>query len=68
MIGIACVTDADTSPAPRIKLEVVAGSLRFHRVRAIRTEADTYQSLHDLYLSDVTRRQLGLSVRAQLEP
>lgn len=65
---IACVTDADTSPAPRIKLEVVAGSLRFHRVKAIRTEADTYQSLHDLYLSDVTRRQLGLSVRAQLEP
>ncbi len=45
--------------APPATLAVVEGSLRFHKVKAIITEADTYESIHDLYLSEENRRRLG---------
>ncbi|MDG2524203.1 RES family NAD+ phosphorylase [Stenotrophomonas sp. HITSZ_GD] len=53
-------SEANESLAPDAKLAVVEGSLRFHKVKAIKTEADTYGSLYDLYMSDETRRRLGL--------
>jgi RES domain len=40
------------------RLAVVKGSLRFHKVKAIVTKADTYKSIHDLYMSDEVRRRL----------
>ncbi|PPT84718.1 hypothetical protein XarzCFBP7410_05385 [Xanthomonas arboricola pv. zantedeschiae] len=57
--GTAPDAEANDPPAPGTKLEVVDGSLHFHRVRAIRTEADTYRNLYELYLGDETRRRLG---------
>lgn len=46
------------TPAPA-RLAVVSGSLRFHKVKAIVTKADTYKSIHELYMSDEARRRLG---------
>lgn len=46
------------APTPA-RLAVVEGSLRFHKVKAIITKADTYKSIHDLYMSDEVRRRLG---------
>lgn len=43
--GDALDAEVGTPPAPGTKLEVVAGSLRFHRIRGIRTDANTYRHL-----------------------
>jgi len=42
------------------KLASVAGSLRYHRIRAIETKADEYDNVYDLFVSDLNRRLLGL--------
>lgn len=49
----------DFSPPTPARLAVVKGSLRFHKVKAIVTKADTYKSIYDLYMSDEVRRRLG---------
>ncbi len=41
------------------KLAVVRGSLRFHKIKAIRTEAVTYRSINDFYMSDEVRNRFG---------
>ena len=52
---------------PHEKLAVVSGSLRFHKVKAIETKADTYRSLHDLYMSDEVRKRFGFALRPEVD-
>lgn len=42
------------------KLMFVANSLRYHRVTAIETRSKEYDQIHDLFMSDLTRKQPGL--------
>lgn len=44
---------------PAARLAIVEGSLRFHKVKAIMTMADTYRSIHDLFMSEEVRRRFG---------
>jgi hypothetical protein len=46
---------------PSTRLAIVAGSVRFHKVRAIKTEAETYDSIYELYMSDEVRKRFGKS-------
>jgi hypothetical protein len=41
-------------------LACIAGSVRFHKVRAIVTEADEYDHIYRLYESDLDKRRLNL--------
>lgn len=43
------------------RLAIVANSLRYHKVKSIKTEAITYRSIHELYLSDELRVRLGFN-------
>lgn len=43
------------------KLAFVANSLRFYRVKAIETKADEYNSIGDLFMSDLVRKRHGPS-------
>lgn len=52
---------------PHEKLVVVDGSLRFHKVKAVRTEAATYRSLHDLYMNDEVRNRFGVSFEPEAD-
>lgn len=45
---------------PPEKLAVIADTIRFHKVTAIETKARDYRDIHDLFISDLTRRRLGL--------
>lgn len=49
------------------KLAVISGSLRFHKIKAIKTEASTYRSLHDFYMSDEVRNRLGFDINTGVE-
>lgn len=51
--------EPDDQFEPEANLAVVDGSLRFHKVKAIKTEATTYRSIHDLYMSDEVRKRFG---------
>lgn len=42
------------------KLAFIANSLRYHRVTAIETKADEYKRPGELFMSDLTRKRLGL--------
>lgn len=44
---------------PEEKLAVIKGSLRFHKVKAITTEATTYSRIDGLYMSDEVRKRFG---------
>ena len=53
---------------PICKLAVVKGSLRFHKITAIKTEAVTYRSLQDLYMSDEIRNRYSfLGIAPEIE-
>lgn len=52
--------EAAVNLEPGKKLAVVCGSLRFHKIKAIKTEATTYQRLEDFYMSDEVRNRLGI--------
>lgn len=41
------------------KLEVVAESIRFHKITAIQTSAREYCHISELFISDLTRKRLG---------
>lgn len=58
-IEAALGAEPDEAFEPTTKLAVVNGSLRFHKIKAIKTEATTYRSIHDLYMSDEVRKKLG---------
>jgi hypothetical protein len=45
---------------PHEKLAVISASLRFHKVKAVQTEAVTYRRLHELYMTDEVRNRFGL--------
>ncbi|MGE8454357.1 MAG: RES domain-containing protein [Pseudomonadales bacterium] len=60
----------DQRPAtfePQAKLAVISGSLRFHKVKAIKTEATTYRSLHDLYMSDEVRNRFNFDSEPEVD-
>lgn len=60
----------DLPPAvfdPHEKLAVIGGSLRFHKVTAIKTEAITYRRLHDLFMSDETRNRLSFGFEPEAD-
>ena len=52
---------------PEEKLSVVLGSLRFHKIKAIRTEAITYRRLLDLYTSDEVRKRFGFGFEPEVD-
>ncbi|EOG5637498.1 RES family NAD+ phosphorylase [Pseudomonas aeruginosa] len=52
--------DMDNPLMPPTKLMVVHGSVRFHKVTAIETRAREYRHIHDLFMSDETRKRLGM--------
>jgi len=43
----------------KARLAVVKGSIRFHKVKAIKTEATTYYTIDSLYMSDEVRNRFG---------
>ncbi len=45
------------------KLAFVEKSLRFHQVTAIKTDAIEHDDIHDLFMSDLVRRRLGMPTR-----
>jgi hypothetical protein len=49
------------------KLAVVSGSLRFHRIKAIKTEAITYRKLPHLYMGDEVHNRLGFEIKPELD-
>ena len=49
------------------KLAVINGSLRFHKIKAIKTEATTYRTLHDFYMSDEVRNRFGFGIDTDVE-
>ena len=44
------------------RLAFVANSLRYHRITAIETKADEHGRINDLFMSDLVRKRLGMSV------
>ncbi|HBP5129062.1 TPA: RES family NAD+ phosphorylase [Pseudomonas aeruginosa] len=52
--------DMDNPLMPPTKVMVVHGSVRFHKVTAIETRAREYRHIHDLFMSDETRKRLGM--------
>jgi hypothetical protein len=44
----------------QVMLACVAGSIRFHKVKAIVTEADEYTHISNLYMSDLDKSRLNL--------
>jgi len=52
---------------PDEKLAVVKDSLRFHRIKAIKTTAVTYRELLDLYISDEVRNRLGFDIDQEVD-
>jgi hypothetical protein len=42
------------------KLAFVATSLRFHKITAIETRAQEHRQIHELFMSDLVRKRLGL--------
>ncbi|WP_043307907.1 RES domain-containing protein [Pseudomonas sp. ML96] len=45
---------------PQASLIVAPDSIRFHKITAIETKAKEYAKIYELYMSDLTRRRLGL--------
>jgi hypothetical protein len=45
------------------KLAFVDKSLRFHQVTAIKTDAVEHEDIHDIFMSDLVRRRLGMPAR-----
>lgn len=56
-------TPQKTPHGPPAKLIVVADSIRFHKVTAIETKAKEHTQIHDLFMSDLTRKRLGLDTK-----
>ncbi|MEL4177758.1 RES domain-containing protein [Roseateles sp. PN1] len=44
---------------PKARLAVVKGSLRFHKITAIKTEAITYHRLNNLFMTEEVRKRFG---------
>ncbi|WP_241189334.1 RES family NAD+ phosphorylase [Pseudomonas chlororaphis] len=51
--------EVDNPFDPRAKLQIVAKSIRFHKITAIQTSAREYRYISDLFMSDLNRRRLG---------
>lgn len=52
---------------PHEKLAVISASLRFHKVKAVQTEAITYRKLHELYMTDEVRNRFGFGLEPEVD-
>lgn len=52
---------------PHEKLAVISASLRFHKVKAVQTEAITYRRLHELYMTDEVRNRFGVGLEPEVD-
>lgn len=57
--GIPFGDEAEHVFEPSARLAVVKGSLRFHKIKAIKTEATTYFRINGLYTTDDVRNRFG---------
>lgn len=60
-IPIEVAVDLDHPFMPPTKVMVVHGSIRYHKVTAIKTQAHEYDHIHDMFMSDETRRRLNIN-------
>ena len=66
-IDIALDVKSPVSFVSNEKLAVINGSLRFHKIKAIKTEATTYRTIHDFYMSDEVRNRFGFSIDTDID-
>lgn len=66
-IDVALGVKSSVFFASNEKLAIISSSLRFHKIKAIKTEATTYRTLHDFYMSDEVRNRLGFGVDTEVE-
>lgn len=66
-MDIASGVELPVAFASNEKLAVISGSLRFHKIKAIKTEATTYRRLHEFYMSDEVRNRLGFGIDTDVE-
>ncbi|HHM5552599.1 TPA: RES domain-containing protein, partial [Pseudomonas aeruginosa] len=52
--------ELDNPFKPPTKVIVVHGSIRYHKVTAIETQAREYRHIYDIFMSDETRKRLNL--------
>ena len=61
LVPVEVAVDMDNPFRLPTKVMVVHGSIRYHKVTAIETRAREYQHIHDMFMSDETRRRLNLN-------
>jgi hypothetical protein len=66
-IPLAAINRISTTAPLGMSLAVVKGSLRFHKVNAIKTKAITYRRLQDHYMNDKIRNRSGFGIEPVVE-